>query len=519
MSAPAPGTVVARLRQALAAPRRRSRARRRAAALASSLTTRRYLLGTVLAWVLVVYLATSPALNGGLAAPAGPGTHGGAATGPLAVSPPAPSLSAEGSLLPGVPGFGGLGPFTFNPPPAPPPAPQLSCPYPIPQSQTSPFGAGAFLSFEGPFLDLSGPFAAYDIPTLGAISPLVPLLSPLVSISEPVMNEVTPNLSVVAGDVVALEQAAGLDSPQEQQYAQEFEPYWLQLVSSLTPAEAALASTTGAQCLELFENELAVMAAQENLQLPPLPVLPAGIAPGTSSSTDAVARATAADTRAPLAQIVLPWSGGVPAAAVAAVAGMRAKGTPALVELVDAPPPGAAMGGTGFADFVATAVRAMAGATAFEMAVPGPDPSAPVEMADLVHGLAAADFVRMPGQLIGVSLAAAATGEGGPAFWRAFAGAMEGYQPNMVDFVAAGLTPVPEPSVAAAVAEAAGTARALEGQWAALGGVPADVPLFATVSLVGPGPLGVAAVQQQLSAYLAALGRLHVGVLAPLPPG
>jgi hypothetical protein len=484
-----------------------------------SLTTRKYLIGVVLGWVLVVYLVAVPSTSTGPSLPgAGPSRPAQLAA-PAAVASPLGALSAPalaaGTATSSAPPLVGFPALSFSAP-GPPPAQAvpLSCPFPLPQSQTSPFSAGEFLSFEGPFIELSGPFASWDLPTLGAIAPLVPLVTPLVYISEPVLSALTPNLSAAVTDYLTIIDAAGLDSPQEQQYAQELEPYWLQLLGTFTPVEAALASSTPGQCLELFENELAVMDSQLDLSLPNPPLVVPSLAPGSSpSGAQAVEAATAAETSGSFAQLVLPWSGGVPADLEASVAALRAKGHPVELDLVDQPPPGQSMGTRGFPDFVAQAVHGAPQASAFEVEVPAAQPAAAAPLADLVHGLASADFARLPGQLIGPRVASAATGAGAAGFWSAFGRAMEGYQANMVDFVAADLTPVPQGSPVADQAEAASSARALEAAFTGLGGVPAQVPLFATVSLATSGPLDASAVEEQIAGYLGALRGLRVEVL------
>ncbi|HAM01129.1 MAG TPA: hypothetical protein DCQ30_02715 [Acidimicrobiaceae bacterium] len=478
-----------------------------------SVTSRKYLVGAVLAWVLVVYLASSPSLRsaqGPTQSPVHPAPAGPAA-GFAVPSFSAPNLSTAPLSSSGFGSFVAP-PLSFGAPPAPPATTSLSCPFPIPQSQTTPFDPGVFLSFGGPFIELSGPLVSYYIPTLGAIAPLVPIVTPLVYISEPVMNAVTPDVSTVVTDYVTIIDAAGLNSPQEQQYAAEFEPYWLQLVGSLTPVEQQLSSSTAGQCLVLFENELAVMDSQQNLPaLPSLPYIPSGIPPGSSQA--AVAQAAAADTRSPFAQLTVPWSGGIPSGLPAAVSTLRGAGKPVLVQLVDQPPAGQAMGGTGFPDFVAQVVHELPAASAFEVDAPATDPSGTGQMADLVHGLASADLTRMPGQLIGAGVPTTAQGTSAVAFWGAFKGAMKGLQANMVDFVAADLTPLAEATAAADSAEAAQSARSLESSFTTLGGVPADVPVFGTVSLDGADPATVASVQEQIASYLAALRGLHVSAL------
>jgi hypothetical protein len=480
------------------------------ARLVEPVTSRKYLVGAVLAWVLIVYLASGPSE---IVSPT-PRSAPTRAVPPPALAAPGPSLDAVPSFAPETappePSFG-FSPLSFPPPPAPPPAPEpLSCPLPLPQAQSAPLSAGIFLSFEGPLTELSGPFAQYNIPTLGAIGPLVPFATPLVTISQPVLNEVTPNLSVLVTDYVTIVDALGLDSPQAQQYAAEFEPYWVQLLSTFTPAEQTFASSTPGQCLVLFENALAVAASQQNLQLPPLPLLPAGVPPGSTSSTAAVERATVADTHAPVGQLVLPWSAGVPAGLGRAVATLRSEGEPVELELVDQPPAGQALGGTGFADFVAQVVHDAPQASAVQVDAPSADPSGPSQIADLVHGLASADFTRQPGELIGVGVPGTAEGAGATAFWQAFGAAMEGWQHIVVDFVGADLTPTAAPSVAADAVEAAGMARALRAACRAFGGLPATLPLFASVGLASGVPVTDASVQQQIASYLAALSGLHV---------
>lgn len=485
-----------------------------------SVTTRKYLVGVVLAWVLVVYLASSPSLRS--AQRPGPGPLHAPAAGVTALASPSFSLPSASTTAGTSSGFGSFAfpPLSFTAPPPPPPTPQLSCPFPIPESQTTPFNPGIFLSFEGPFVELAGPFSSYFIPTLGTIAPLVPIVTPLVYLSEPVMNEVTPDVSSVVTDYVTITDAAGLNSPQEKQYAAQFEPYWLELLGALTPVEQQLASSTPGQCLVLFENELAVMDSQQNLHLPPLPFVAPGIPPGSSSA--AVAQAAAADTSSPFARLTVPWSGGIPSTLPGAVTALRAAGKPVLVRLVDAPPPGAAIGGTGFPDFVAQVVHELPAASAFEVDASTGDPSGAGPMADLVHGLASVDLARLPGQLIGVGVPTAAQGSGTAAFWGTFDDAMKGLQRNMVDFVAADLTPQPQPTMAADSAEAAQLARGLESAFTTLGGVPADVPVFGTVTLDEADPATVSSVQEQLVSYLAALRSLRVsmlGIEAPFTSG
>lgn len=482
-----------------------------------SLTTRKYLLGAVLGWVLVVYLVAAPSPS---AAPVVPSPSRVPARQVVTPQPAAPVVSAPAPpiVAPTVttaPLSGDFPTLSFGSSGTPPPATApLDCPYPIPQSQTTPFSPGIFLSFEGPFFELSGPFVIYDIPTLGAIAPLVPFLTPLVYISEPVLNALTPNLSTVVTDYTAVIDDLGLDSPQEQQYATEFEPYYLELLDALSPVESELASSTAGQCLELFENELAVMDSQQNISLPDLPLVPPGIPPGSSSAeTEAVEAATTADGIGALTQLVLPWSGGVPTDLAAAESALRTNGHPVELELVDDPPAGQAMGGTGFSDFVAEAVHDSPEASAFEVAAPATDPSGTAQTADLVHGLASADMERLPGQVIGVGVPDSAAGTGAGAFWSVFDKAMKGWQADMVDFVAADLTPRSEATPAAADVEAVSVARNLESAFTALGGVPADVPVFGAVSLAGPGPWSTSSVQEQIAAYLGALHGLRVSVL------
>ncbi len=481
-----------------------------------SVTTRRYLIGAVLAWVLIVYLAAAPS---NIVAPV-PHPAPVKAVPRAAPAAPTPAFAASTtptvptSTTPSVPAFS-FTPLSFPPPPPTPAAtPLLSCPYPIPQAQSTPFSPGIFLSFEGPLFDLSGPFVIYDIPTLGAISPLVPFLTPLVDISEPVMNEVTPDLSVLVTDYVAIIDELGLDSPEEQEFAQEFEPYFLELLDELTPVEQDLASSTAGQCLELFENDLAVQDSQENLpSLPTLPLLPSGVPPSTSSTDSVVESATTTDTHSPFAELVLPWSGGVPSDLSQAVSTLRSKGDPVELELVDQPPAGQSMGGTGFSDFVAQVVQDAPDASAFQVDAPASDPAGATEIADLVHGLASADVARQPGQLIGVGIPTDAEGSGAQNFWQAFDTAMGGWQKAMVDFVGADLTPQAESSAAADSAEAAATAHALRTAWSTFGGVPSTIPLFGAVSLASGLPVSSSSVQEQIAAYLAALAGQHVAAL------
>jgi hypothetical protein len=481
-----------------------------------SILSRRYLIGAVLAWVLVVYLAAgpsvptfSPAFGSGGSAPASPA----ASPAPVAA---VRALLASGSIPssnPSVPvqafatPLGGFPPLTFPPPAPPPNVPEMHCPYPIPQAQSSPISPGVILSFESPLMELSGPYAAWDIPTLGAIEPVIPLVTPVLSISQPVMNEVTPNESVVATDIATLEARAGLDGPQNAKYAQEFEPYWLKLVYSLTPYEAALASTTAAQCVALFGNALAQRTASLDLNLPPLPTLPSGIPPGSADAT-AVAGAVLSATRSPFVTFALPWSQGMPPGLPAEVRDLAARHLPVEIQLLDAPPKGQSLGTTGFADFVATTVHSLPQATAFEVDGPSLDPSGSAAEWDLVHGLAAADFARQGGQLIGMGVPTSALGQAAPAFWSMFSARAAGFQANLVDFVGA-VIPAGDPSAAAAAA------RGLERDWSALGGVPRSVPFFASI----PEERTSSAddVLRQMATYESALSVVHLGLLEVLP--
>lgn len=472
-----------------------------------SLTTRKYLLGTVIGWVLVVYLVASPTPS---AAPASPAGAGGASPSAVSAGSPSAPLAAFAAPSQTAPTFPAP---SFSAPTLGFTAP-LDCPYPVPQSQSTPFSAGIFLDFEGPFVDLAGPFSSYFIPTLGAIAPLVPLATPLVYISEPVLNALTPNLSNVVTDYLTVIDDAGLDSPEEQQFADDFEPYYLDLLNSLSPVETELASSTPGQCLVLFENELAVMDSQEDITLPNPPLVVPDISQGSSSEgASAVASAASASPSSSFAQLTLPSSGGVPSSLASTEAALRSKGHPVELELVDDPPAGQSTGGTAFSDFVAEAVHASPQVSAFQIDAPADDPAGASEMADLVHGLAAADMERLPGQTIGVGVPQSATGAAATAFWGAFDQAMQGYQSNMVDFVAADLTPQSESTPAAAQAEAASSAKSLEAAFHTLGGVPADVPVFGTVTLAGAGPWSNGSVLEQIDGYLGALRPLRVSVL------
>ena len=485
---------------------------------AQSITGRKYLIGAVLGWVLVVYLVAGPSLPSAaplLPAFPVPGAHQATVAPVSAASDSSPSVAASPNLAFGSPSFG-VPDLSFGPQPPPPaqPAP-FSCPYPIPQSQTTPFDAGIFLSFEGPFIEMSGPFATYDIPTLGAIAPLVPMLTPLVYISEPVLNALTPNISTVVSDYLTIIDDAGLNSPQEQQYANEFEPYYLELLGSLSPVETELASSTAGQCLVLFENELAVMDSQQNVSVPSLPEIPPGIPPGSSSQADAVETAEVGSGSSPFAQLVLPWSSGVPAELATAESALGAKSHPVELDLVDDPPAGQQVGGAGFADFVAEAVHASPQASAFEVDGPGTDPAGAAEIGDLVHGLAAADMERLPGQVIGMGVPDSAQGTGSRPFWTAFDAAMKGWQPAMVDFVAADLTPQALATPEADESEAVSTLRSLQAMFSSAGGVPTDVSVFGTVALAGSAVTS-SEVQQQIAGYLRALHAMHLGMLGVL---
>lgn len=491
-----------------------TRLRTMAGSTVQSVGQRRFLLGAVLAWVLIVYLVAGPTESSSvppIVAPAHGGSAAPAPSGLLSLGDLGPQLVAPTDTFPS---FEPPGAASFEAPPSPPSEPTLSCPYPLPQAQDPGANPGELLSFLTPPLALGGAFSSYALPTLGAIAPLVPVITPLVVMSQPVLNEVTPDVSSLITDIVEVENDLGLNGPASQQAAQQFEPYWLQLLGSLEPAEQALTSSTAGQCLILFENALAQYSNQLNLSLPPLPLIPAGLPPSSGgASAAAVATGTASMTHAPVAHLSLPWSSGIPAGLGATVGALRAKGMAVAVELVDAPPAGASQGGTGFADFVALVVHQLHAVSMFQVDAASADPVAPGALADVVHGLAAADMTRQPGQLIGLGLPAAVLGTGGPAFWKAFATGMRGYQLSMVDFVAADLTPAGASSPDAAAAGAAATARALEHAWATVGGVPSDIPLFATVDFVGPGGSSAALVRQELGTYLAALAGLHVGLL------
>jgi hypothetical protein len=540
-----------------------------------SLTQRRYLLGVILAWVLVVYLASGPSpvtlASGPSTASSGPSAGATSAAVPgtsntltspasvatmQAASPAASYSSAPAAnpqtaavgVAPTGPSFGT--PPVFSPPGAAPEVPQMSCPYPLPQAQNPPISSGVILSFLGPITELQGPFASYGLPTLGAIEPLVPMVTPVVSISQPVLNEITPNLSTLITDLVYLEDRLGLNSPEGAALAKQFEPTWLKLLAAVEPAEQALASTTAAQCLTLFGNELAQQAAKLNLTLPPLPLLPpipgagsaggtptgaaadssAGAAAGTPTgaaagtptgsadtvAADAVADAVLSDSPSPFSTVSLAWSGGMPSRVVGFIRSLVSRDTPVILQLIDSPPPGAVVGASrgGFADFVAEAVHDLAGVSAFEVVVPS---SSTASASDAVHGLAAADYARQPGQLIGLVVPSPAIDGSAAGFWQAFANLARGWQPNLVDFVAAPLTASTVPSLAAGVASAVGQASWLEREWSLIGKVPSDVPLFGTVALPPSVASSTAGVRQAIAAYEAALRPLHLGVLGLTP--
>ncbi|MHB8439026.1 MAG: hypothetical protein ACYDD4_07675 [Acidimicrobiales bacterium] len=479
-----------------------------------ALSKRKYVMGVVVAWALVMGLTSSasnhPAVRHPRTQASAPLTSPGAGTAPFSLAAPVPAAPSAAPMSFSPPSFGGFTLPSFGAQPPPPATATLTCPYPTPQSQTTPFNPGEFLAFESPFLDLSGPFAAYDIPTLGAIAPLVPFAAPIVSIAEPVMNEVTPNMAQAIYDIVALEHDAKLDNPQFDKYVAAGEPYWLQLVSSLTPYEQKLASSTAGQCTVLFENDLSTVAAEHAITLPEPPLIVPNIA-GSSQSANVAAAETSSSHPSPVQQIELSWAGGMPGDLPVVVHDLAAAKVPVEITLADIAPAGALPGGTGFADFVALTVHALPGASVFEIDGPSASPAAPSSIADLAYGLAAADFTRLPGQLVGMGVPDSALANQAHAFWSAFDGAAEGYQASLVDFVAADLTPVVPRSVAQATAEATAEARLLEQMWSSTGGVPSDVPLFATLDTVGQSP-SEAAAEAQLAAYGAALAPLHVAV-------
>lgn len=481
-----------------------------------SVTERRFLLGAVLAWVLVVYLATGTSPTAGVPVIAGGRPPAGGVAQPVAPL----AFGAVGAVgvapVPAPPEFTPLEPGAFASPPSPPASTALQCPYPIPQKPDPGASPGVILSFISPLLAPGGPFASYALPTLGGIGPLVPVITPLLVVGEPVLNEITPGMSTAITDLVDIETQAGLDGPQSEQYAQEFEPYWVQLLASLQPAETAFTSSTAGQCVILFENALAQASQQFGISLPPLPAIPAGLPPGSGASSAAVGAGTLAVTHSPVAQFVLPWSDGVPADIAQlnrSLAALSVKGSAAVVELVDSPPPGQSVGTTGFADFVAEVVHDLPAAALFQVDVGSSDPAGAAAVADAVHGLAAAGAARQPGQLVGVGLPATVTGGAGPAFWSAFAPSMRGYQADLVDFVAADLTPQAPASLAAGAAEAGATATALRRQWTSIGGVPSSVPILGTVALAGAAP-SASSVTAAIRAYEKALAGLGVGFLS-----
>jgi len=80
------------------------------------------------------------------------------------------------------------------------------------------------------------------------------------------MNAITPDLSTVITALSTIEPTTGLsNNPQEAQFAKQFGPAFVTFLNSLIPVEQQLASASGSQCLILFENELAQMAAKVNL--------------------------------------------------------------------------------------------------------------------------------------------------------------------------------------------------------------------------------------------------------------
>jgi len=257
--------------------------RKAAVRISQSIATRRYLLGAMLAWVLIVYLvpgpgpsrssAPSPAPAAQSAPPAGPTAPTAGPdtsllgsdyyTPPPSLPPLGPDLSAPVARPASAVGFTSP---SFTAPPPPPATVQLSCPYPIPQAQNAPLSPGVLLSFLTPLGVVAGPFADYDLPILGAIGPVLPIILPIFSVAQPVMNAITPELSVVITDLSLIEDTTGLgNNPQEVKFAAQFKPAFIKFLNSLIPVEQQLASASGTQCLILFENELAQMAAKVNL--------------------------------------------------------------------------------------------------------------------------------------------------------------------------------------------------------------------------------------------------------------
>jgi len=518
----------------------------------TSVTSRRYLLGTVLAWVLIVYLVggeaavvprapallanpspassppavTTPVTSGRAPATAGPANSPAATAGLTSAEAPTPPSSVPA----GAPGGYSYQPAPLSPPPEVPPSTSVPCPLPVPDAPPPDLSAGAILDALGPLDAVAGPYAAYSLPDFGAAGPLVPFVTPLIAISQPALKYLDPPLAEATDYLADVANAAGWNGPESQSFADQAGPGGVKLLEEFSPIEKEFAATPGASCLLLSEDgaaddlattdsKLATLPALPTLPIPAPPSLPC-LLPGqcgpsstnNSGSSPAVTAAVLGQTPNPVTVVPVSWAQGVSPQLQTAVDALRARNVPVVLDVIDSPPSGARLGTDGFSDFVAETVHSFPTVNAFQIEVPSAAPAGAAQMADLVHGLAAADAARVLGQLIGPGVSVAALGPDAARFWSAFAAAAAGWQPSLVDFVGVALAPTTGESPAGAAGAGATQLLAAERQWSTEGRIPSGVPAFVTVS---PGsaastPGGVA---RQLTAYRDALGGLDVGII------
>lgn len=514
--------------------------------MARPIAARRWLLGTVTAWVVVAYCVNAPALVPA-AAPYGPGAAvaGGVATEPPSTAGSVPSALSTGgldapSLVPVLPGLGALpgtitpsgssrppsvpgtptAPASYGPVSGPPASSNAGCPFPVPTSPPVALQPGGILSLLGPGLTLSGPFQGAELASVGLAAPIVPTATPLLALSSPVLNKNAGYLNLVSKQAAAIWSVL-LSTPLGKQLADQLGPQAQtgteQLVDALIPLEQKFGSLPGSGCAAIVGNDLASAGAPLVAAIPPLPPAPnipnlpqvlAGLAAGQTAQQAFHLHEGAS---VPVTTVNARSGDGVTPGLVAEVSTLQRAGVPVLLELQDHPRAGTAPGGTAFADFVADAVRAMPGANFVQVDTWAGCEGCAVQIADLVHGLAAADALRAVGQIVGIGLTAGGSGYS-TGFWNAFAAAARGYDANLVAFVAANVIPADLSTSEAALTGIEQKVSRLRSALRADRNLPDSTQIFVSALV----PTGAAPLDVLVAQIRTATAKLGVGLIAAI---
>ncbi|HEY2564904.1 MAG TPA: hypothetical protein VGI44_14410, partial [Acidimicrobiales bacterium] len=261
------------------------------------LVDRRWILATVIAWVVAVYVVSPPLSR---VAASGPSSQ----AAPTSPAPPATGGSTGASSLTGtsqVPALGGFATPTTSPsadtlPTASsatgslptgslptgslPGASAFTCPFPLPVEPAPSLSVGGLLFGLGPVLGAAGPFTGTVINSLGLFGPFLPYAVPLLALSGPVLKEFSPWIEAGGAETNAVFDLiynqpalkpifAALDA--------QGESLMNKLATAVGPLETALVSLPGAGCVGILGDDLAYYLSQANISLPALPLPPANL--------------------------------------------------------------------------------------------------------------------------------------------------------------------------------------------------------------------------------------------------